>query len=180
MLAPPALLATGPRVASAATSSRVVVVLPLVPETQATTRSAASSTSSPGCSSSVIRPPITSPEPRRSSREDWDAAVPASTARLLRTPIATALTLVSGQLAAAGPSRLQGLQDGRAHAVALQLADGADRRTARRGDRLPQLRRVHAGVARHHRRADRGLHDHRGRGRLGGDAARLRRAPGAA
>ena len=45
MLAPPELLATGPPVASAAASSRVVVVLPLVPLTQANARPAAISPS---------------------------------------------------------------------------------------------------------------------------------------
>src|SRR6187401_960708 len=80
MLAPSALVATGPNVPSAAAVILVVVDLPLVPVTMAVRRL------SPSCRrmdlSSVIatRPPIIAPAPRPVTRDDQRAAAPAASA----------------------------------------------------------------------------------------------------
>src|SRR6059036_3407642 len=54
---------------------------------------------------------------------------------------------ILGQLARAVHRGLDRVQERGTNAGLLQLADGVDRRAARRGDRLPKLDRVHLLVA---------------------------------
>jgi hypothetical protein len=82
MFAPPLLDFTGPRVPSARASNRVVVVLPLVPDTHAVGRPAPTSASACGDTWRASFPPIISPEPRPSLRDACEAS--RSTARAAR------------------------------------------------------------------------------------------------
>src|SRR5437868_12378007 len=68
----------------AATSRRVVVVLPLVPETTTAPRPAASSPMTPGATARTTRPPIVTPAPIPARRETRPASRPARTARAVR------------------------------------------------------------------------------------------------
>src|SRR6266498_5192775 len=69
MLAPRLFVATSPSTPIAAAVSRVVVVLPLVPEISAICRPAARLASRFGSSISPILPPITEPSPRPAARD---------------------------------------------------------------------------------------------------------------
>src|SRR5690606_39118834 len=69
MLAPNELVATGPSTPIAAVVSRVVVVLPLVPEISAIRRPAARWASRSGSISIPRRPPMTDPSPRPVARD---------------------------------------------------------------------------------------------------------------
>src|SRR5262245_61222625 len=85
MFAPNELVATVPRLPSAAAVSRVVVVLPLVPETSATCRPAARFASRFG---SIIRPslpPMTDPSPRPVTRDSTAAVRDTELASLVRS-----------------------------------------------------------------------------------------------
>src|SRR5947207_7185202 len=77
MLAPRELVATGPSTPIAAAVSRVVVVLPLVPDTSAICRPEARWASRSGSMISPSRPPITEPSPRPVARDS--AAAPRET-----------------------------------------------------------------------------------------------------
>ena len=85
MLAPSGLVTTGPAVARPAASRRVVVVLPLVPETGAIRRPSARWAMASLSSLSPTWPPMT--EPPRPSRRD--------TPPLARTAAATRRTRVA-------------------------------------------------------------------------------------
>ncbi len=69
MLAPNELVATSPSTPSAAAVSRVVVVLPLVPEINAILRPTARLASRFGSIMSPILPPMTAPSPRPVARD---------------------------------------------------------------------------------------------------------------
>src|SRR5439155_4314162 len=73
-----------PEASRAATSRRVVVVLPLVPETTTAPRPAASSPMTPGATARATRPPIVTPAPIPARRETRPASRPARTARAVR------------------------------------------------------------------------------------------------
>src|SRR5215218_10436782 len=80
MLAPSALVATGPRAPSAAAVIRVVVDLPLVPVTMTVERPSPSWRRIDLSSVIDTRPPIIAPAPRPVSRDDQRAADPAASA----------------------------------------------------------------------------------------------------
>ncbi len=84
MLAPSELVATWPSTPIAAAVSRVVVVLPLVPETRATCRPAARWLSRSGSILSPIQPPITAPSPRPATRDSAAAVLDTEVASLAR------------------------------------------------------------------------------------------------
>ena len=87
-LAPPLLLTTAPRVASAATSSVRVVVLPFVPLTSASERPAAAAGQvPPGRGARVTRPPMVVPSPRPVSRDSPAARLPADRATAKRVAV---------------------------------------------------------------------------------------------
>src|ERR1700730_1481228 len=69
-----------PDACRAATSRRVVVVLPLVPETTTASRPAASSPMTPGATARATRPPIVTPAPIPARRETRAGSRPAWTA----------------------------------------------------------------------------------------------------
>src|SRR5690554_5838275 len=99
MLAPNELVATGPSTPSAAVANRVVVVLPLVPETRAICRPAARWDSKSGSSISPIRPPMTDPSPRPVARDNAAAVrdtEPATFARRGTFPSVTLADYRSG------------------------------------------------------------------------------------
>ncbi len=87
MLAPSALVATAPSVASAAEAIRVVVDLPLVPVTMTVRRPAASCRRTERSSVIAIRPPIIAPAPRPVTRDAQRAPAPAARARWARVVI---------------------------------------------------------------------------------------------
>src|SRR5215212_6979790 len=80
MLAPSALVATGPWVPSAAAVIRVVVDLPLVPVTMTVERPAPSCRRTDLSSVIATSPPIIAPAPRPVTRDDQRAAEPAASA----------------------------------------------------------------------------------------------------
>ncbi len=84
MFDPPRLCAVGPFEAIAAARNWVVVLLPLVAETSATSRLAARALSTPGCRRSATSPPMTPPEPLPSLRDSPLATRPAARAKLAR------------------------------------------------------------------------------------------------
>jgi hypothetical protein len=84
MLAPSALVATEPSVASAAAVIRVVVDLPLVPVTMTVWRPEASCRKTDRSSVIAIRPPIIAPAPRPVTRDAQRALAPAARARRAR------------------------------------------------------------------------------------------------
>ena len=92
MLAPNELVATGPSTPSAAAVSRVVVVLPLVPETSATARPAARLRSRSGSILSPIQPPMTEPSPRPAARESAAAVRETEVATLALMGILPSVT----------------------------------------------------------------------------------------
>ena len=83
-LAPAELVLTGPRVDRAAASSRVVVVLPLVPETATDWWPAAMSSRARWSMARVTRPPMTEPSPAPTQREASAMARPAMAATRVR------------------------------------------------------------------------------------------------
>src|SRR3954447_19568669 len=87
MLAPNELVATGPSTPSAAAVSRVVVVLPLVPDTSAIARPVARLRSRSGSILRPIQPPITEPSPRPAARESAAAVRDTELATLVRRGI---------------------------------------------------------------------------------------------
>src|SRR4029453_12970611 len=93
MLAPNELVATGPSTPSAAAVSRVVVVLPLVPETRAIARPAARFFSRSGSILRPIQPPITEPSPRPAARDSAAAVRDTEVATLARRGIFPSVTL---------------------------------------------------------------------------------------
>ncbi len=82
MLAPSALVATGPRVARAAARKWLVVLLPLVPLTSTTLRPSHSCWSSRRWTNTATCPPMTLPEPSPVRRDSHDTA--AAVARVAR------------------------------------------------------------------------------------------------
>src|SRR5688572_30395211 len=84
MLAPSELVATSPSTPIAAATRRVVVVLPLVPETSATRRPAARWRSSSGSILRPSQPPITEPSPRPAARDSAAAVLDTEEATLAR------------------------------------------------------------------------------------------------
>src|SRR5438046_138920 len=84
MLAPRLFVATSPSTPKAAAVSRVVVVLPLVPETSAICRPAARLASRFGSTISPIRPPMTEPSPRPVARDSAAALRVRDVASLVR------------------------------------------------------------------------------------------------
>src|SRR5690606_20097421 len=84
MLAPKELVATGPRTRTAAVVSRVVVVLPLVPEISAIRRPEARWDSRSGSIRRPIQPPITEPSPRPVARDSAAAVRETELATLAR------------------------------------------------------------------------------------------------
>lgn len=84
MLAPSALVATDPMVASAAAVIRVVVDLPLVPVTTTVRRPVASCRSTERSSVIATSPPIMAPAPRPVTRDAQRALAPAARARRAR------------------------------------------------------------------------------------------------
>src|SRR6187549_3430713 len=84
MLAPKELVATGPSTPRAAAVNRVVVVLPLVPDTSAIARPAARFLSRSGSILRPIHPPITEPSPRPAARESAAAVRDTEVATLAR------------------------------------------------------------------------------------------------
>ncbi len=80
MLAPSALVATGPHVPSAAAVIRVVVDLPLVPVTMTVERPSPSWRRIDLSMVIETRPPIIAPAPRPDTRDDQRAADPAASA----------------------------------------------------------------------------------------------------
>src|SRR3954447_20146979 len=93
MLAPRLLVATGPSTPIAAAVSRVVVVLPLVPEISAISRPAASSASRLGSIMRPIRPPMTDPSPRPVARDS--AAAPRDSEEASLARIGSLLSVIS-------------------------------------------------------------------------------------
>ena len=86
MLAPNALDAICcPMAPSAAVTSLVVVVFPLVPVTRMTCRPRASSESRSGLRRNPMTPPMTDPSPRPASLEARPAAPPTVVARRARS-----------------------------------------------------------------------------------------------
>src|ERR671917_63569 len=101
MLAPKELVATGPSTPSAAAVSRVVVVLPLVPDTSAMARPAARFRSRSGSIFRPSQPPITEPSPRPAARESAAAVRDTDVATLARRGILPSVTpgsLVAGRI----------------------------------------------------------------------------------
>src|SRR5690349_3284114 len=92
MLAPKELVATGPSTPRAAAVNRVVVVLPLVPETSAIARPAARFFSRSGSILRPIHPPITEPSPRPAARESAAAVRDTEVATLARRGIFPSVT----------------------------------------------------------------------------------------
>src|SRR3712207_5394640 len=92
MLAPKELVATGPSTPTAAAVRRVVVVLPLVPETSAIARPAARWASRSGSILRPIQPPITEPSPRPAARESAAAVRETELATLARKGIFPSVT----------------------------------------------------------------------------------------
>src|SRR5690606_288921 len=84
MLAPNELVATGPSTPRAAVVRRVVVVLPLVPETSAIRRPAARWANRSGSISMPSRPPMTDPSPRPVARDRVPAVRDTALASLAR------------------------------------------------------------------------------------------------
>src|SRR3954452_1492279 len=84
MLAPNELVATRPMCDSAAAASRVVVVLPLVPEMSATARPEARCASRSGSILRPIHPPMTEPSPRPAALESAAAVFDTLVATLAR------------------------------------------------------------------------------------------------
>ena len=95
MLAPSALVATGPRVASAAAVIRVVVDLPFVPVTTTERLPWPSWRSSDLSSVIATRPPIIAPAPRPVTRDAQRAADPAPSAT--RPRVVTIRSSLKGQ-----------------------------------------------------------------------------------
>src|SRR5262249_47823053 len=93
MFAPSEFVATGPRTPRAAAVSRVVVVLPLVPETSAIFRPAARWESRSGSILRPIHPPITDPSPRPAARES--AAAVFATVVAMRARNGTELSVIA-------------------------------------------------------------------------------------
>src|SRR2546423_9161991 len=81
MFAPPTLVATAPPVDHAAANITVVVLLPLVPDTNATLRSAASRANASESAASAMRPPMMPPR-RPQRRTSWLAAIPSRSPHL--------------------------------------------------------------------------------------------------
>src|SRR3954447_1514595 len=92
MLAPNELVATGPSTPSAAAVSRVVVVLPLVPDTSAIARPVARWASRSGSILRPIQPPMTEPSPRPAARESAAAVRDTELATLARRGIFASVT----------------------------------------------------------------------------------------
>src|SRR5262249_25899872 len=105
---------------------------------QSGSSSAASSYARPG-----VRPPV---------RTTWPPARAAATSRSAASRAGSSATTIStsatlGELLRALHRSLDRVEERRAHAGLLELADRGDRRPARRRDGLPQLDRVHSLVA---------------------------------
>src|SRR5689334_25196099 len=92
MLAPKELVATGPRTPRAAAVKRVVVVLPLVPDTSAMARPAARCASRSGSIFRPIQPPMTEPSPRPAARDSAAAVRDTELATLARRGIFGSVT----------------------------------------------------------------------------------------
>src|SRR3954447_25461741 len=92
MLAPNELVATGPSTPSAAAVSRVVVVLPLVPDTSAIARPVARWLSRSGSILRPIQPPMTEPSPRPAALESAAAVFDTEVATLARRGIFPSVT----------------------------------------------------------------------------------------
>src|SRR3954462_9282923 len=106
MLAPRLLVATSPRTLIAAVVSRVVVVLPLVPEISTISRPAARFASRFGSIMRPIRPPITEPSPRPVARERAAALRVTDVASLARSGsffVVISLSRGSGNRIGGGP-----------------------------------------------------------------------------
>src|SRR5690606_37577357 len=84
MFAPKELVATGPAASRAAAVNLVVVVLPLVPDINATCRPAASIVSRRGSMVNPTLPPITDPSPRPLTRDRVAAVRSMAVANLAR------------------------------------------------------------------------------------------------
>jgi len=92
MFAPKELVATLPSTPTAAVASRVVVVLPLVPETRAMARPAARCASSSGSILRPIQPPMTEPSPRPAARDRAAAVRDTELATFARRGILASVT----------------------------------------------------------------------------------------
>src|SRR4051812_15212786 len=92
MLAPNELVATRPSTPTAAAARRVVVVLPLVPDTRATARPDARWASRSGSILRPIQPPITEPSPRPAALESAAAVFDAVVATMARRGIFPSVT----------------------------------------------------------------------------------------
>src|SRR3954449_3913291 len=92
MLAPNELVATRPMCDNAAAASRVVVVLPLVPEISATARPEARCASSSGSILRPSHPPMTEPSPRPAALESAAAVFDTLVATLARKGILPSVT----------------------------------------------------------------------------------------
>ena len=80
------LVAVGARVASPSATRRVVVVLPLVPDTSTTRIGRASVAATRGAMRRATRPPMTVPSPRPAHWDTLDTARPATRAARTRRP----------------------------------------------------------------------------------------------
>src|SRR4051794_19334750 len=96
--------------------------------------------------------------PRRASSARSSATAAAGSSRTCSSGRVVSL-IAAGELLAALHGGVDGVEEGGAHAVDLELADGADRGAAGRGDHLPQLDRVDALVAQELRRPEHRLDD---------------------
>src|SRR4051794_11973668 len=96
MLAPKELVATGPSTPRAAAVKRVVVVLPLVPDTSAMARPAARCASRSGSIFRPIQPPMTEPSPRPAARDSAAAVRDTELATLARRGILGSVTRGEG------------------------------------------------------------------------------------
>src|SRR3954447_3549332 len=105
MFAPYPLVATGPSTPRAAAVSRVVVVLPLVPDTSAIARPADRWDSSSGSIFSPIQPPITDASPLPARRESAAAVRDTELAALARRGIFPSVTEARVPERHAGSSR---------------------------------------------------------------------------
>lgn len=92
MLAPRELVATRPSTPTAAVVSRVVVVLPLVPDTSAMARPADRWASRSGSILRPIQPPITEPSPRPAARDSAAAVRDTELATFARRGIFASVT----------------------------------------------------------------------------------------
>src|SRR5690242_14206010 len=92
MFAPNELVATRPMCDTAAAASRVVVVLPLVPEMRATARPEARCASRSGSILRPIHPPMTEPSPRPAALESAAAVFDTPVATLARKGILPSVT----------------------------------------------------------------------------------------